>query len=173
MQRKLDVNKLDDALIDKLKAHQDILSTLNKWIMSPDSTLLPKLIEASEKLIDLDPRVLPSKIYRGVGLRNGYQDTLSITKNNARVGCEIKYTPTRPISFTTNLDIANAFGNVVVEADTKQLAQRYLWISDELSYLVSRMRNIAPMTQDEVIIFPTKIPVDLTIISVKSKILFW
>lgn len=173
MQRHIDVKKLDQGILSQLSQHAWLLDVVDAWILSPDARHLSELIKASLALRDIDPRPLPPVLYRGFSLRHRYQDTLGITTKTAAVGKQFSYEAKRPLSFSHNLDIAKAFGNVVVSMDSAAIRDHCICLSEELCYLISQRRRIQPQTQDEVIVFPSSAPLVLTVCLLKPKTLFW
>lgn len=113
---------------------------------------------------------------------NGYQDTLGFTTGGwfNKVRKELFNKPTireitRPISFTTNQEIALAFGDILVQAKTEGLGPHCLIITEELSAAVSIHRNLKTLvTQDEVVVLPTIKKLELTLIKpTKPRSAFW
>jgi hypothetical protein len=60
----------------------------------------------------------------------------------------------RGLSFSTDLDIAKSYGNVIVESRLPLCSVNALVITDELAYLVCERQGIPAETQKEVIVLP-------------------
>lgn len=163
-EKSFDTSKLNHKKIEKLLKYPDLLNALEEWIfIAPDRNLLPKLKQLSEMIDKLYNFNYNTKIYRGFYLRNGYQNNMGLTndfflfkllKKGVKPGYEFTYKVTNPISFSTDFNIAKAFGSVIIE--TKLPKHNKLVITNELSYILSKMRNFKKLnqTQEEVIILP-------------------
>jgi len=151
---------LDKTLIAKYERHPDIIELLDDWILAPDGDLLAKLRTHTRTSQSISRLKIGTKLYRGFDPTSSYQDTmgLSIKKwlfnevKEHRVGDTFEYSIERPLSFTTDIDIARAFGKTIVQLVS--IPDDYIWITDELSSLVSKRRGIGPETQREVIVLP-------------------
>lgn len=160
-----DESKLDHKKIEKLLKYPDLLKSLNEWILCPDYNLIPKLKQLSQivdKLYNFNYNNI--RIYRGFN-KNSIQDTMGLTnkgffhdslKKETKLGYEFTYKVTNPLSFSIDFNIANAFGNIVIE--TKLPKHNKLVITNELAYIINKMRNLKShnKTQKEVIVFPSK-----------------
>lgn len=161
----INLSKLDKTLVSKYERYPEIIELLDDWILSPDGDLLDKLRSHTRTLQSIARLKIGTKLYRGFDPKSSYQDTMGLSKkgwlfNEVRdheVGNTFDYPITRPISFTTDLDIAKAFGKTIVQLVS--IPNDYIWITDELSSLISKRRGIGPETQREVIILP---PQDLS-----------
>lgn len=148
----IDMTSLDHEKLHALSHHTDLLQQLDRWILHPDRVLLPslrKLAEIVNQLYHFEQLVL----YRGVNPWIKYQDTMGLT-GHYEAGEGHSYTLENPLSFTTDEAIGREFGKVLVKTDLHPLSTPALVITDELATLVCQLRNIAPETQKEVIVFP-------------------
>lgn len=157
-----DESKLDHKKIEKLLKYPDLLKSLDEWVLCPNHNLLPKLKQLSQIVDKLYNFNYNSKIYRGFN-KNSIQDTMGLTnrgffldslKKETKPGYEFTYKVTNPLSFSTDLNIAKAFGKIVIE--TKLPKHNKLVITNELAYIINKMRNLKShnKTQYEVIVFP-------------------
>ena len=180
-ERPLDKTKLQSSLVEAYRKNTRLLEVIDSWILSPDAELVKSLIWAKEVIDDLQHPSLPQLIYRGMST-NGYQDTLGFTTGGwfNKVRKELFNKPTireitRPISFTTNQEIALAFGDILVQAKTGELGPHCLVITEELSAAISIHRKLKTLvTQDEVVVLPTIKKLELTLIKpTKPRSAFW
>lgn len=159
----ISIKSLDKMKLQTLSKHSDLIEALDQWILVPDKRLLPKLIELG-KIVDSIYSIKEMTVYRGIDVGFMYkgkiQDTMGLTegffntlKDGVGIGYTFKYGITKPLSTTTDVKIASAFGSVIVEGSIPRFVSK-LVITDELSYLVCKRRNIEPSTQKECIIFP-------------------
>jgi hypothetical protein len=165
----LEVSNIDINVINEFNKHKDLLKALDDWVLVPDMKLLSSLKKLAElvKEIHSDNIVFKEsfKVYRGFDLNSKYQDTMGLSKKGVLFN-EIKPFPLNhvfsydndktPLSFTTVLDpVAKTFGPTIVETELHCNEDNFLFISDELCYLVATMRNHAKMfTQKEIILLP-------------------
>ena len=180
-ERPLDKRRLDQKLVALYKNNDKLMVVLDSWILSPDSELNDDLVWAADFVMKTQNPKLPDILYRGMGTF-GYQDTMGFTTGGFRnrVRDELMNKPvsrqiTRPVSFTTNSNIARAFGNVIVTANGKDLEDHCLVITDELSAAVCLHRNLRSLvTQDEVVVLPSIKELELTLIKPpKPQSAFW
>ena len=174
----IDLKQLDQKIIEALSDHDWIIEAIDDWVLIPDHKLLPLLEKAAPILAKIQPPQLPKFLWRGFGLGNNYQDQMDLVDNGwfrskLKVGTTerpIEYKLKGPISFSTERSIAEAFGNVLVTTKTEKLAEHFLWLSDELSWLISERRNLKKaMTQKEVIILPSAQSIFVLVSSVKDR----
>lgn len=156
----LDISKLDMTLVRKLQAIPNMVKHLDDWVLAPDKDLLPRLNEYAAILKRICPLPRNVRLFRGFDPSSSYQDTLGLSekgffRNKVRsfaVGEKISYTILNPLSFSTSEDIAKAFGDTVVVLS--KIPDNYIWLCDELSYLISVERKVSPQSQKEVIVLP-------------------
>lgn len=161
----VDESTLDQSRLKRYNQHPEMIELLDDWILSPDADLLEKLRPYVKKFESIARLRVGTKLYRGFDATSSYQDTMGLSKKKFLfnevlkhdVGDSFNYVISKPLSFSTDIDIARAFGKTVVELTS--LPGEYIWITDELSTLISRRRNIGPETQKEVILLP---PEELT-----------
>jgi len=159
----IDVSKLNRSLITKLEGISGLVETIDDWVLTPDKELLTPLITYAKLLKPFNDIPKGSRLFRGFDPKSDYQDTLGLSYKgffvnkvrNYSVGYEFSYVTENPISFTTSERIAGEFGSTIVEL--KELPNDYIWLSDELSYLISKRRKIKPETQKELIVLPTAV----------------
>jgi hypothetical protein len=148
----IDFTQIDHDKLAALSQHTELLKQLDRWILHPDKTLLPSLRALAKIVNDLYKfREMP--LYRGFDPSSTYQDIMGMPKNYA-IGQRHDYVLENPLSFSTELSIAQAFGSTVIRTVVDPSKELGLVITDELSVLVSQLRNIRPETQKEVIMFP-------------------
>lgn len=159
----LTADRLDATKLQALERHEVLIDALDNWVLAPDKRLFPQLIELASvvrKLYQLPHRL---DLYRGFDPQSHYQNTMGLSKRgfmsneekDFRVGQTHSYEcDDAPLSFSTDLKIAQAFGKVVVRAQIDPNKCRALVITSELAALVCKRRNIEPETQREVIVLP-------------------
>lgn len=167
----LDEKDVDMAKVQALRKHMPLVKALDQWILTPDHDLLPRMRELEKVVrhIYTLPRVMT--LYRGFDL-NSHQDSLGL-KKLPHVGQNVHFeSDSKPLSFSTEIDIARAFGGVVLSAQFDTRKTSMLYITDELSYLVSELRNLDLRTQKEVVILPPS-KFDATVVQAKSSPFSW
>jgi len=169
-ERKLDYRLLNHKLVDAYRSNHRLLEAVDDWILCPDQKLTAELDWAAGVVRELQNPKLPKLLYRGMRDQR-LTDTLDFTTGGwfSKVREELMNKPvsraiTRPVSFTTNPDIALAFGTIVVTAESKDVVDHCLVITNELAAAVCLHRNISLVTQDEVVILPSIKKLDLTLI---------
>lgn len=148
---------VEDVDMDKVKALESchsLIVTLDEWILSPDRDLVPSLHELAKVVNKTYQFPKELTLYRGFNL-NGYQDSVGI-KELPHVGQVIhSASDDKPLSFATDIEIAKAFGEIVICAKIDTKKTHFLYITDELAYLVGKLRKHTKFTtQKEVIILP-------------------
>jgi hypothetical protein len=162
----LDVSQVDMVAVKKLRQYPKLLQKLDAWILCPDHGLLPHLHELAEVMKHVYKVPATMTLYRGFN-QNGFQENMGI-KGMPHVGQAVQFqTEDKPLSFSTDISIAQAFGGIVVSVLMDTRRTQYLHITDELSMLVGELRGLKNHeTQKEVIILP---PSDFTATVVQSK----
>ena len=170
--RALDPLSLDPRIVKAFEARPKLVEAIDNWILVPDYSARDVLNSLVDQVEAIQQAPLVQVLYRGFDLRRSKQNTMGLSTDQGLwykikphvVGSRFNYTLTTPLSFTTNEAMAQAFGDVVISIDPRTLKNRKLWISPELSYVISRRRNISPQTQDEVILLPDSHPFQFTVI---------
>lgn len=165
-QLKLSEGGINKKLVSELNKHTGLIDALDKWVLFADRKLIPKLEELTEIVQKLyGKRRL--HVYRGIRLNHKVSAHLGL-KNHTAVGEKRHYeSKVEAVSFTKDIRIARAFGEVVVEADFDD-THKYLDITDELCAILSERRNIELYTQREVILLPP-FALDFTVAEVHKK----
>jgi hypothetical protein len=160
---KVDEAHLDHAKMKELSQHTSLLEALDHWILIPDMSMRPRLQELAGIVNELYGFSAGLEVYRGFDPLSPYQDTMNLsTKGFFRntvipheVGHEFVYSnKANPLSFSTSIRIAQAFGSTIVRCHLVPAKESFLVITDELCAIICERRNIAPVTQKEVIVFP-------------------
>lgn len=169
----LDTEILNWDIIHKLEQHSELIKALDMWVLIPDVTLLPKLVDLAKIVKALYDIPVKQKIYRGFTLDKVYQNDLDLKIKDIEIGKHLIYiSKDKPLSFSLELAIAKAFGNIVVEADLDSSEILSLFLTPELNYIIAkRRRHKLIKTQHEVILLPP-FSINLKIINY-DKIPFW
>ena len=161
----LNQSDLNPQALSALSKYPDLVEALDAWIHCPDKRLIDKLTELAS-VVDKIYHFENITVYRGMDVgflsKTKIQNTMGLTtgflnqlKPGVVPGYTFDYTIESPLSTSMSLDVSKAFGSLIVKTviskDTPKLV-----ITDELSYLVSKRRNITPMTQKECILLPGK-----------------
>lgn len=178
-QKYIDPLKLDKEILNKLEKHPELIEILDDWILSPDTALLPKLKQVMLTFNKIQPPPSFDKIYRGFDRTSSYQDTMGLSKkgffrntvSKFNLGDKLLYESANPLSFTPDLKIAKDFGSLIVFTQWSKVKERAFYITDEMSYLVSKRRNLQAATQSEIVVFPGK-PIEFTIMEYDGKSIF-
>lgn len=112
------------------------IKTINRWTAAADVPF-SAMLALSKKLQSIEP-VPELKIFRGIGFGLSYQEKMGLfekktfgwrLKDGVRKGTEFEYSTPRPLSFSTDLFTARAFGKVVVTS-TLTLRHKYINITE-------------------------------------------
>lgn len=96
-------------------------------------------------------------LYRGFDT-DSFQESLGF-KGTPQIGTTTRYTAKdRLVSATTNIEIAKAFGDVVVEMHVNLSKVNALRFTDELMFVIASIQETEPATQFEVALMP---PIDV------------
>lgn len=167
----INIKDIDQVAVKRYLSVPELLTALDDYILFADRALIPKLSELSKFIHKTQPDLKHGTLYRGFG-NWGPQEDLGMDKLNVGESATFKSND-KVISTTTSLEIAEAFGPTVVEILPLDRAMSTLIISDELSYIISRRRNLdVSVTQKEVILLPP-IGIKATVLQKKKKGLFW
>lgn len=149
------VNLCQDRL-DALSQKKELLRALLQWVVFPDYGLVPQLRELGmlvEKLYQLPEKM---EIFRGFDPsgQNG-QNTLGL--GPGAEPSEIVHTyesATRALSYSTDPEIAQSYGALLVHSTLDFKRHNALVITDELAHLICEMKGEIAQTQKEVIVLP-------------------
>lgn len=162
--RVLPETEINRDKLREMEKYPHLIEALDSWVLAPDFQLLEEL----RKLADVVKRVYRfkglMKLWRGVDPASSYQDVMGLaekgflwnTVKRHEKGDIFTYTNSHsPLSFSTNREIAQAFGKTLVSTVIDFEKADVLVITPELTKLVSQRRNLDEIeTQDEVIFFP-------------------
>lgn len=169
-ERPLSERWVNQDIVKRIENREDFMDALDSWILIADEKLLPKLKELSAYL---KPFYVKQKtlMFRGFGNAWDFQDTMGLPLNKkffstslaVEEGEKFTYKNKLPISTSTDLDIALAFGgNVAVTREEIEMFDNNLPITNELAYVINKRRNLTDkVTQNEVILFPGKYDFEL------------
>ena len=153
----LNKTDLNFKIIEKYRAFPKLLEALDNWILMPDKTLLPKLMELTQIVNKIQPLTNDIVAYRGFNnsFFLSYQETFGLPKV-PELNSVTTRTTTNPMSFSTDIRIARAFGSIILQTQLNIAKHHFLRITDELAYLISierrKLKEIE--TQKEIIVFP-------------------
>lgn len=165
------VKKLDDEATVAYMALPDAIKLLVRWVELPDMHMYTELMDVAEKLKAIKPLPEGTSLFRGFYPTSAYQDTMGLMKRDW-LGANVKphlpgevyeYTLERPLSFTTDQSMAEAYGSTVVQLHGDPEA--YIWITDELNLLLATAMRKEPKSEKEVIVLP---PFDSRFTIIKS-----
>ena len=155
----LDIENLDKkkilALEDFFKKNPKIFNSLDIWIILPDKTLKNDLLKLKDFVNILYKKELGCiDLYRGFDIGFGVIGENLNFKSTSKVGDihDFNISKDKAISFTSDISVARTFGENVVKIRVCDFSN-ILIITDELSYLVVKSRNLKPVTQKEYILF--------------------
>lgn len=149
------------------------MKSVDDWILVPNKNTLKQLEHVLSILRHIQPVRLPEYLYRGFSPKSSYQNTMGLsdkgffwnTVKHHKVGDVFTYQLRDPVSFTSNIDIARAFGDTIIEVSTVGLKDHALVLTDELCYVVGKLRNhTQKYTQDEVIVLPSALEIRFKVI---------
>lgn len=172
-ERPINIRKLNPVTVKKFQSNPGLIALLDAWVLVPNNDHLPDLIKAAETVRRIQPPQLPHKLFRGFSVSSSYQDHMGLVdkgwfSNSIKkevVNKPQQYALTRPVSFTTNLGIAKAFGDTIITIPSISVIDHCIWLSDELSYVIALHRNLKkPMTQDEVVVLPSVKTITITVL---------
>jgi hypothetical protein len=138
--------------------------TLYDWSNLADQKHLHILENIRDKVLQIQPLTEKTySVYRGMGLNVSFQETMNIIqagwfghrlKSGLHLGSTFQFRNARPISFSTDVMIARAFGDIVVTT-TVDSTDHFLLFTPELSVVRNRFVKLHNhQTQDEIILFP-------------------
>lgn len=147
-ERVIDAERIDHSLVEVFLSDQRLIDVLNHWVLQPHERSEGLLYWARDKLQEIQPIRLSGVLWRG--LRHAGQ----------RVRAEaVGY----PVAFTTNPEIALAFGRRTVTTPVDPVLEHSIVYTDELCYALALSRRLkTPVTQDEVLILPSVKEITIT-----------
>lgn len=155
-------SNLDQSKIQLLSKHINLIKKLDEWTLIPDKRLIPYIIQLGQ-IVDSIYKFTyrPIPIYRGFSPKINYQNDMGLCdkgffsrklKPGVKPGYVFSYTCINPTSFTFDLNIAKDFGSCLIQSILPKTNR--LIITDELIYLIHKLRNLDQVdTQKEIIIF--------------------
>jgi hypothetical protein len=155
-----DVKKLDDKVTVAYMAMPDAIKLLVRWVELPDMHMYTELKDIAEQLKAIKPLPEGTNLFRGFYPTSAYQDTMGLMKRDwlgakvkpHHIGESYEYALERPLSFTTDQSMAEAYGSTVVQLHNTPDA--YIWITDELNLLIATARRKEAKSEKEVIVLP-------------------
>ena len=155
-----DVKKLDNDVTVAYMSMSDAVDVLVKWVQLPDMHLVNELKDVAKALNAVKPLPDGTELYRGFYPTSVYQDTMGLMEKDwlgskvkpHLVGEAYEYSLERPLSFTTDLSMAEAYGATVVQLHNRPDA--YIWITDELNLLIATALGKPAKSEKEVIVLP-------------------
>lgn len=159
----INLSKVNMGLVNYYLSHKKLMSNLDNWVLSPDYDNLPDLMKLREIINKHQPVSNDNSLYRGFVLGESTQNTHGLDYNtlNANTKKKIQMTIDKPTSFTTSLEIANAFGTTVISINPGEFTKYFLRMTDEVAVGLCKLRNIKPETQHEWIYLPD-VPMKIT-----------
>ena len=134
--------ELDIAAVEGMLEHPELLSVVHDWIENNNKGHLDKLIEAKKVFEKIQqPPKHSDVLYRGFQTSSG-QQTHGLDRQalyDMSVGDSFTDTPGRAVSFSSNKEVARAYGNIVVTVDYAKEQQRMFHITNEV--LVATFMN--------------------------------
>lgn len=147
-ERVIDAERLDHSLVDVFLSDQRLIDVLNHWVLCPHNRNEGLLYWARDRLQEIHSPELSGVLWRG------------LRSSGRQVRTEIV---TSAISFTTNPEIALAFGRRTVTTPTESVLAHSIVYTDELCYALALSRRLkTPVTQDEVLILPSVKEITIT-----------
>lgn len=152
--QEIDKNKLSklrlafknkDYLIKTLVSHSGLTNKDNIVHLKEISEILRNIYSYPKEL----------KVYRGIGIAWSFQNTLNIKNKgkDLKIGDKVIYESNKDvISFTTEIGIARAFGNLIVETTLNETLD-FIIYTNELCVMYNEYQNLTKLeTQREVIL---------------------
>lgn len=153
----LDPSTIDWKMVDYYLSNRKIIDTLDHWILIPDYDNLPTLLKVRDLINNAQPlKTYNNEIYRGFSFKAAMQNSMGIvhdarlTNQNHRFDIKLDV----PISFTTDLEIAESFGSTVLGIVPGTDVTKFLRITNEMAAAICKLRNIDLQTQHEWIFLP-------------------
>lgn len=153
----VNVREIVWSTVSKLEKHMDLIEVLDSHILFADRKNTEALKELAAICKKIQKQSSTINVYRGFGSWSAQED-LGVSKEKPGDKITIR-SQDKIISTTTDIEIAKAFGPSIVSMTLSAQKDNYLVISDELYYLIAKLRNHEKvMSQREVIILP---PIDI------------
>ena len=154
----LDIKNLDKKKILELenffKKNPKIFNSLDIWIILPDKCLKGDLLKLKDFVNNLYKEFKCIDLYRGFDIGFAVVGENLNFKSTSKIGDahDFNISKDKAISFSSDISVARTFGEYVVKIRVCDFSN-ILIITDELSYLVAKSRNLKPVTQKEYILF--------------------
>ena len=153
-------DEVDLELVQEYLKHMDLLNDLANWTQFANYDMLPSLIKLRTLVNKLQPHTDTETIlYRGMGLDIKYQNNLSLKPDDKYKNSNFKFKVLldKPISFSTNEEIATDFGSSVIEIKPGKLIPNFLRITPEISWALASRNKVTATSEREWIWIPDKI----------------
>lgn len=133
MSKPLDTNTIDFNKVSILEKYHKEIESLDEWILFADRKLLPDIRSLSKIIKNLYSDHKNFTAYRGIRYKDSISENLNI--ENPKIGNIGTYSSDiKPISFTTDIKIARAFGELIIETTINKY-MNFLNITPELNYI--------------------------------------
>jgi hypothetical protein len=169
---------LNTDVVEGLLEHPKLLNTIHDWIENNNKGLLPELIEAKKVFEGIQkPPKCSNVLYRGFQTSSGQQthglDRMAIF--DMLVGEKFSDTPARAVSFSSDKEVAHAYGNIIVTTSYAKEQSRMLHITNEvllatfmnadgLTEMDDKLRNVRMFSYFESIFLPDGNPLEFTLL---------
>ncbi len=134
--------ELDIPAIEEMLKHPELLKVIHDWIENNNKGQLPSLIEAKKVFEKIQkPPKHSDVLYRGFQTSSG-QQTHGLDRAalfDMSVGEKFTDTPGRAVSFSSNKEVARAYGNIIVTVNYAEEQKRMFHITNEV--LVAAFMN--------------------------------
>ena len=142
--------ELDVAVVEEMLKHPELLVVVHDWVENNNKSQLPSLIEAKKVFEKIQkPPQHSDVLYRGFQTSSGQQthglDRAAIF--DMSVGEKFEDTPGRAVSFSSNKEVARAYGNIIVTVNYAEEQKRMFHITNEV--LVAAFMNADGNTEVE------------------------
>ena len=134
--------ELDVPAVEEMLKHPELLKVVHDWIENNNKGQLDSLIEAKKVFEKIQqPPKHSDVLYRGFQTSSG-QQTHGLdrqTLHDMSSGDSFTDTPARAVSFSSNKEVARAYGNIIVTVDYAKERERMFHITNEV--LVATFMN--------------------------------
>ena len=169
---------LDSAVVEEMLKHPELLSVIHDWIENNNKSQLPELIKAKKVFEGIQkPPKHSTVLYRGFQTSSGQQTHGLDRKAIFDMPIDEKFTdtPARAVSFSSNKEVARAYGNIIVTTNYAKEQDRMLHITnemlvatfmraDDMTEIEDMMKNVKLFSYFESIFLPDEKPLEFTLL---------
>ena len=152
---------IDEKVVNQYLKDEVLMKLAAKWIMRDGTQTQAELKRIGDSVKKTQPFVFPDSLYRGITV-GGFNNTHGIAKADFTKGNVLEIRLGMPTSFTDEIQVAEAFGKIVLET-IDPINDQFIPIPQELSIAIQRRYKFNIPNMHEWICIDVKNPIKVVV----------